>query len=307
MIEHGRVVVNCTTEADLAIAQACLPTDIVLSRDSDMLYYASIRTIWRPISKGRVLVYDIKEVMATLGLNQAQFTVLGMVSRNDYNRNIDDNISASENYITLNNSTKSLRRTLLLTGIEQHFITFSELELILLLWQNEAVNQKMQKLALKTLRIRRSGSPNPTYYTGFRKNRQKAPRSGRRDYRDKTSLMSLEEMRWHLQRVRDPDFDSRTYTTTGYALRGSIRTDGFRVQALAFKLTRPITSTLGGLVYYLTEIRNVIKTSQDMGDIFDSPQRSRMLSSSWERNPVMTRWNEGIKVSTGDRKKVGVK
>ena len=172
MIEHGWVVVNCTTEADLAIAQACLPTDIVLSRDSDMLYYASIRTIWRPISKGRVLVYDIKEDMATLGLNQAQFTVLGMVSRNDYSRNIDDNISAIENYITLNSSTKSLRRTFLLTGIEHRFITFSELELILLLWQNEAVNQKYRHWHWKTLRIRRSGSPNLTYYTGFRKNRQ---------------------------------------------------------------------------------------------------------------------------------------
>ena len=99
--------------------------------------------------------------------------------------------------------------------------------------------------------------------------------------------MSLEEMRLHLQRVRDPDFDSRTYTTTGYALRGSIRTDGFRLQALAFKLSelsavkykrlpqermpRRITSTLGGLDDYFTEIRNVIKTPQDVADIFDCP------------------------------------
>ncbi|KAF9949368.1 hypothetical protein BGZ72_008850 [Mortierella alpina] len=97
MTKHGWVVVNCTTEADLAIVQACLPTDIVLSRDSDMIYYASIRTIWRPISKGRVLVYDVREVMATLGLNQAQFTVLGMVSRNDYNRNIPS-LGSATNY-----------------------------------------------------------------------------------------------------------------------------------------------------------------------------------------------------------------
>lgn len=97
MLEHGWVVVYCPTEADLAIAKACQPTDIVLSRDSDMLYYASIRTIWRPISKGKILVYDVNEVLATLRLNRVQLTVLGLVSRNDYNRNIPS-LGSATNY-----------------------------------------------------------------------------------------------------------------------------------------------------------------------------------------------------------------
>ncbi|KAF9944339.1 hypothetical protein BGZ70_004774, partial [Mortierella alpina] len=115
---HFRDVISCTTEADVAIAQACKPTDIVLSRDSDMLYYASIRTIWRPISKGRVLVYDVQEVMATLGLNQAQFTVLGMVSRNDYNRNIPS-LGSATNY-TIVKELKEQDPCALLGGYLRH-------------------------------------------------------------------------------------------------------------------------------------------------------------------------------------------
>ncbi|KAF9960813.1 hypothetical protein BGZ72_005819 [Mortierella alpina] len=88
MQERGWAVVHCPTEADLSIARACQSTDIVLSRDSDMLFYTGIRTIWRPISKGNILVYDLNKVMVMLGLNRTQLTVLGMVSANDYNRNI---------------------------------------------------------------------------------------------------------------------------------------------------------------------------------------------------------------------------
>ena len=122
MTKHGWVVVNCTTEADLAIVQACLPTDIVLSRDSDMLYYASIRTIWQPISKGRVLVYDVREVMATLGLNQAQFTVLGMVSRNDYNRNIPSLGSATNYTIVKELKEQGKRNSMILCKWDPFFL-----------------------------------------------------------------------------------------------------------------------------------------------------------------------------------------
>lgn len=64
------------------------------------------------------------------------------------------------------------------------------------------------------------------------------------------------------------------YKERGYIRRDSIRTDGFRVQRLAFKLRElqdvryrrwsvdrlppRLTSTIGGTDYYLTGIRNII-------------------------------------------------
>ncbi|KAF9139634.1 hypothetical protein BG015_001956 [Linnemannia schmuckeri] len=101
-----------------------------------------------------------------------------------------------------------------------------------------------------------------------------------RNYSRSTFLMPLEEMRGHVQSIRDDDFKPATYTKNGYVLRGSIRTDGFRLQVLAFKLNElhsvkyrrlpadklpcRLTSTLGGTDYFLTEIRNIISTKEDV-------------------------------------------
>ncbi|KAF9344173.1 hypothetical protein BGX34_005936 [Mortierella sp. NVP85] len=81
-------IVEAATEADLAIAKDCQPNDIVISRDSDLLIYPSVTKVFRPISKGRYLQYDVQELTAVLGMNRIQFTVLGIVSRNDYTSNI---------------------------------------------------------------------------------------------------------------------------------------------------------------------------------------------------------------------------
>jgi hypothetical protein len=84
----GWTVIECATEADLKIASDCKAGDIVISSDSDMLMYKNVTTIWRPISRQRFLVYRIPDILATLGVSRTQFTVLGLVSHNDYNRNI---------------------------------------------------------------------------------------------------------------------------------------------------------------------------------------------------------------------------
>jgi|SRR5690554_3445255 len=84
----GWSVVECQTEADIKVARDFMPGDIVLSRDSDMLMYESISTVWRPISAGRILVYDEPSALAALGINRTQLIVLGIVSKNVYNANI---------------------------------------------------------------------------------------------------------------------------------------------------------------------------------------------------------------------------
>ncbi|KAG0354379.1 hypothetical protein BGZ54_001677 [Gamsiella multidivaricata] len=91
-------------------------------------------------------------------------------------------------------------------------------------------------------------------------------------------------MREHIEAIRNDNFGPNTYKESGYALRGLIRTDGFRLQLLAFKLNElnavkyrrlpeaklspRINSTLGGTDYSLTEIRNVVKTKQDVSDLW---------------------------------------
>lgn len=81
-------VIEAVTEADLAIAKDCQPNDIVISRDSDLLIYSSVTKVFRPISQGRYLQYDVQDLTAVLGMNRLQFTVLGIISRNDYTSNI---------------------------------------------------------------------------------------------------------------------------------------------------------------------------------------------------------------------------
>ena len=81
-------VVECSTEADLRLAVDYQPGDVVITKDSDLLVYGFIQTIWRPISEARFLVYSLSDVLRVLNINRSQLTVLGVVSKNDYNRNI---------------------------------------------------------------------------------------------------------------------------------------------------------------------------------------------------------------------------
>ena len=83
--DRGWAVKECLFEADVAIAKDCLPGDVVVSRDSDMLGYESISTIWRPLSNGRILMYETSELLHSLDMTRAQLTALCVVSRNDYN------------------------------------------------------------------------------------------------------------------------------------------------------------------------------------------------------------------------------
>lgn len=84
----GWSIVECSSEADIAIAHACQPDDIVVSIDSDMLAYDTIRTIWRPISRGKFLIYDLASVLQCLGFSRVHLTALCVVSKNDYNCNL---------------------------------------------------------------------------------------------------------------------------------------------------------------------------------------------------------------------------
>ncbi len=53
-----------------------------------MAIYTSVHRICRPISGGRFLDYKLQDAVEALGITRKQLCVLGIVSRNDYNRNI---------------------------------------------------------------------------------------------------------------------------------------------------------------------------------------------------------------------------
>ncbi|KAF9110698.1 hypothetical protein BGW39_004613, partial [Mortierella sp. 14UC] len=97
-------------------------------------------------------------------------------------------------------------------------------------------------------------------------------------HRAAISLRSLGEIQEHIQFVEQTK--PKDYHKKGYILHGSLRTDGFRLQILAFKLRERqdarfrrlpeddlpsrLTTTVAGSDYYLSEIRNLIQSKEDI-------------------------------------------
>ncbi|KAG0273526.1 hypothetical protein BGZ95_010671 [Linnemannia exigua] len=91
MSNEGYDIVLCPTEADVLIASECQPKDAVMSCDSDLLFYKSIPTVWRPVGpcKARQFVpYEKSALLGDLGLSTTQLTALAILSGNDYTKNI---------------------------------------------------------------------------------------------------------------------------------------------------------------------------------------------------------------------------
>ncbi|GJJ77592.1 hypothetical protein EMPS_09951 [Entomortierella parvispora] len=226
--------------------------------------------------------------------------------------NIDLKLSPVENFIILNRITGSKRCVTPISPMDSTFVNISELDLIKLFWQDQALKEQLQKFAFHTVNVHRFekitqdvvamwlGYSKPGLLInsllsdigGYSAEERKKKRSFSRSAR----TMSLPEVMTHLSNISQATFDPKTYAANGYLLRGSIRTDGFRLQVLGFKLNElncvkyrrlapeklpdRIASTLGGLDYYLTEIRNVVKSKEDVhrlwGDGVD-PEKIKIL------------------------------
>ncbi|KAI7830340.1 hypothetical protein BC939DRAFT_305927 [Gamsiella multidivaricata] len=93
-------------------------------------------------------------------------------------------------------------------------------------------------------------------------------------------LVEPEDIRAHINTLRRDGFDPRNYQEKGYFLRGSIKTDGYSLQLLAYKvrelnsvkfkryktdvLPDRLLTTTAGTNDYLTEVRNVFKSAADV-------------------------------------------
>ncbi|KAF9915510.1 hypothetical protein FBU30_001909, partial [Linnemannia zychae] len=95
--------------------------------------------------------------------------------------------------------------------------------------------------------------------------------------------LSLQDIRDHINRLRDKHFNPKSYTDRGYIMRGSIKTNGHELQLLVHKkkvllgvryrrfpddrLPNCHLSTQGGTDHFLTEVRNVFRSAQDVQDL----------------------------------------
>ncbi|KAG0285753.1 hypothetical protein BGZ98_005340, partial [Dissophora globulifera] len=91
MTEKNYDIVLCPTEADVLIAAECRPRDVVVTCDSDLLFYRTVLTVWRPVGSykaRRFVPYEKPAVLKALSLSSTQLTALAILSGNDYCCNI---------------------------------------------------------------------------------------------------------------------------------------------------------------------------------------------------------------------------
>ncbi|KAF9125980.1 hypothetical protein BGW39_007002 [Mortierella sp. 14UC] len=204
---------------------------------------------------------------------------------------VDSMKTTIENFVLLNRVCESRRSLMPLSTFEDKFVTLSELELSRLFWRDPHLKAWMQSITVEGFtRIHCADEVSQAdvgdWLTGATPGElitklitdiggySVTERTRLKNYSRTTSLMPLEEMRAHLQQIRSEAFDPAAYV------------DGFRLQAIAFKLSElhcvkykrlpavkllpgasPLTYTLGGTDYFLTEIRNVVTTKQDVADL----------------------------------------
>ncbi|KAF9914560.1 hypothetical protein FBU30_002496, partial [Linnemannia zychae] len=186
---------------------------------------------------------------------------------------IDPRKSTIENFVLLNKACGGRRSLMPVSPFEVKFITLSELELTRIFWASPSLKHILQKLAHVDF-------PSIKYWELLRRRTEEA-----QGLLGSTFLMTFDETRSHLQNIRNDSFEPASYSERGYVMRGSIRTDGFRLQVLAFKLNElhsvkyrrlpeeklpsRLLSTVGGTDYFLTEVRNVVSTKNDVAQLWN--------------------------------------
>jgi len=184
-----------------------------------------------------------------------------------------------------------------MTGHRVPFFSFSESDLVGIFMNNDKIKEYLMDLIHTTFKSARSQKDvkvwlesKPLGYLitrlltdvgrGERINCRSRDFKG---YRRTTKMLELAQLQDHINLIRSEGFDPtdpNAYRERGYMLRSSIRTDGYRLQLLAFKLKElncvkyrclhpsrlpdRLTDTLGGTDYYLSEVHNAIKTKEDV-------------------------------------------
>jgi len=221
---------------------------------------------------------------------------------------IDPKVSAIENFLKLNKSVNNPWIISPISSMEDGYVYLSEKELITVFWKDNELQKFLRNCARPTFPSVRNPalSAMEIWLAGQKPGHlitklltdigtfNETQRKKKRGYARNTWSLSREELIGHLNGIRHPDFTPDDYTARGYVLKGSIRTDGFQLQLLAFKvkelnavkykrlheskLPTRINSTLGGTGDYLTEIRNVVRSREDVSRFWTcEPERIKVL------------------------------
>ncbi|KAG0347945.1 hypothetical protein BG004_006508 [Podila humilis] len=214
-------------------------------------------------------------------------------STKEANIQIQPDVSAVENFLYLNKLTGNSRRMVPITSSTQPFVTFSERELAAFFWKRKVLKERLVELgkldnmtinSMKNLDAwiagKETGYTIKTFVADVAPQGLTSRQRKRAGHRSAVKLWSLDQTRSHLADVQNEWLDPTTYATKGYVLQGSLKTDGFRIQLLAHKLRElqdvrfhriaedrlpsRLTSTVGGIDYFLPEIRNVITSTDDV-------------------------------------------
>ncbi|OAQ28175.1 hypothetical protein K457DRAFT_587467 [Linnemannia elongata AG-77] len=202
------------------------------------------------------------------------------------------------------------RRIAPMSSSKDGFVSFSEREIICLFWKRPMIKAKILELVTPVfpgclalddvttiwLRDQEPGFVIKSLLCDVAPVGLTSRQRGKAGYRAAIKLMTIPEIKDHLSTIRQPDFDPGSYATKGYLLRGSIRTNGFSIQLAAFKLKElqavryrrfpedrlpsRLTTTVGGLDYYLMEIRNIARTKEDVMELWPNcaPDQIKILS-----------------------------
>ncbi|KAF9980298.1 hypothetical protein BGZ79_006356, partial [Entomortierella chlamydospora] len=138
--------------------------------------------------------------------------------------------------------------------VKHGFVTFSEYDLASFLWKHDAARDYLKDLMAADFPSASRDSFNLTWCIrdwlpgkdpGFvikkvicdvAKEGLTVRQQGKAGHRAAIDLLSLQQLHDHVNELRQPSFDPRTYAKKGYVLRGSIRTNGNGLQLLAYKL-----------------------------------------------------------------------
>ncbi|KAH7060103.1 hypothetical protein BKA57DRAFT_487839 [Linnemannia elongata] len=163
---------------------------------------------------------------------------------------ICSSLSTVENFLKFSKLVRDPRRIVPFSHREHGFLSYSERELLVLLssrsflqdrirsWANHTFSSKPSIENLKDIWL---DSMEPGFLIKMLlavvgpkdlTSRQR----GKAGYRGAIRLTTMDEIRDHLRPLRQGAVDPREYKSKGYVLRGSIRTDGHRLQILGFKL-----------------------------------------------------------------------
>ncbi|KAF9344737.1 hypothetical protein BGX26_003974 [Mortierella sp. AD094] len=197
---------------------------------------------------------------------------------------IQEDRSTIENYLTLNRLSRNPRRIVPMTSSKQPFVAFSERVLAGFFYAHEGdLRTSIQEL-VKGRSIKEPGFLIKQFLADIDHKNLTVRQRGKLRHRAAIELPTFGDLENHLRMLEHEDFRPDTYIRKGHFPRGTIRSDGFTLQLLCFKtkelllvkykrlpddrLPPRLTSTVHGTNDFLTEIRNVLRTKEDVARLW---------------------------------------